>query len=124
MLHMTRLAPPPLVCDHLHTDLRGGTSTGGREAMYICTSGFHEGPDEQLPSVALGDHVACRCRRPRDRQDVCDDIDWKQFLTALEGDLLAPEDAAALRGDSRVQQTQKRAVPVDAVHFGMLIIHP
>ena len=85
------------------SDLRGGTSTGGREAMYIGTSGFHEGRDEQSPCVALVDHVACRCRRPRDRRDVCDDIDWKTGLRALEGDLLMPEDAAALRIDSRVQ---------------------
>ena len=92
--------------------------------MYICTSSFHEGRDEQSPCVSLVNHVACRCRRPRDRRDVCDDVDWKTGLTALEGNLLAPEDAAALRRDSRVQQTRKRAVPVDAVHFGMLIIHP
>ena len=87
----------------LRQELRGGTSTGGREAMYIGTSGFHEGRDEQSPCVALVDHVACRCRRPRDRRDVCDDIDWKTGLRALEGDLLMPEDAAALRIDSRVQ---------------------
>ena len=92
--------------------------------MYIGTSGFHEGRDEQSPCVVLVDHVACRCRRPCDRRDVCGDIDWKTGLTALKGDLLAPEDAAALCGDSRVQQTRKRAVPVDAVHFGMLSFHP
>ena len=70
--------------------LRGGTTTGGREAMYIGTSGFHEGRDEQSPCVALVDHIACRCRRPRDRRDVCDDIDWKTGLRALEGNLLVP----------------------------------
>ena len=52
--------------------------------MYICTSGFHEGRDEQSPCVALVDHVACRCRRPRDRRDVCDDIAWKTVLQRLK----------------------------------------
>ena len=125
---------PPVNCSLDHdghcagklciTALRGGTSTRGREAMYLGTSGFHEGRDEQSPCVVLVDHVACRCRRPRDRPDVCDDVDCKTGLTALEGNLLAPEDAAALRGDSTMQQTRKWAVPVDAVHFGMLINHP
>ena len=77
--------------------LRGGTSTGGREAMYLGTSGFHEGRDEQSPCVASIDHAACRCRRPRDRQDVYNDFDWKRDLAALGGVLLVPEDAAALR---------------------------
>ena len=65
--------------------------------MYIGTSAVHEGRDEQSPCVVSVDHVACRCRRRRDRRDACDEFDWKRGLTALEGDLLVPEDAAALR---------------------------